>query len=439
MTAFGEIATAVEAMRRGAWHTSRSRSARSLSTRETRTRRRGGAAATQTVGTSTAFQRSSRPPCGSRARMSRCSCSARAAPARSWSRARSTLAARARRAPFVAINCAAMPDDAARERAVRSRARRVHRRDAPTRAGLFERGRRRHAVPRRDRRHAARAAGEAAARARRSARSDRVGGDATQRTSTCASSPRRNRDLDAARSRDGTVPRGPLLPARRRRRSRCRRCASAATTSRCSPQHFLARHGGTRLAAARRFAADALARCAATRWPGNVRELENVVERLAILGTASELDAGDLRRLAPHLTGSPPAFETARDELCRCARSRMSTSPGSCSGATRIARARRRSSASIHRRSTGARSRHALARTSRDALGVMRPARPVLQSARPRAPTRAQPRETPRVDAGAPAARGRSGGIHVEASRMGRRADEAVPAPADRTRAGRRG
>ena len=41
--------------------------------------------------------------------------------------------------------------DAARERAVRPRARRLHRRDA-ARAGLIERGPRRHAVPRRDRR-----------------------------------------------------------------------------------------------------------------------------------------------------------------------------------------------------------------------------------------------------------------------------------------------
>ena len=50
-------------------------------------------------------------------------------------------------------------------------------------------------------------------------------------------------------------------------------------------------------------------------WPGNVRELENVVERLAILGTTAELGAGDARRLAPRLVGSPSAFVTARAEL----------------------------------------------------------------------------------------------------------------------------
>ena len=55
--------------------------------------------------------------------------------------------------------------DAVRERAVRPRARRVHRRDRQQ-AGPVRARRRRHAVPRRDRRAAAVGAGEAAARAR---------------------------------------------------------------------------------------------------------------------------------------------------------------------------------------------------------------------------------------------------------------------------------
>ena len=45
-----------------------------------------------------------------RRRARRCSCSARAAPARSCSRATSTSAARAPTAPFVAVNCAAIPE-----------------------------------------------------------------------------------------------------------------------------------------------------------------------------------------------------------------------------------------------------------------------------------------------------------------------------------------
>ena len=66
--------------------------------------------------------------------------------------------------PFVAVNCGAMPRDAPRERAVRPRARRVHRRGQRDARAASSR-RRRHAVPRRDRRAAAGAAGEAAARA----------------------------------------------------------------------------------------------------------------------------------------------------------------------------------------------------------------------------------------------------------------------------------
>ena len=79
-------------------------------------------------------------------------------------------------------------------------------------------GRRRHAVPRRDRRAAARPAGQAAARARRSARSSRVGGD--QRRPRRRAHHRRDQPRSRARGRRGPLPRGPLLPAQRRSRSR---------------------------------------------------------------------------------------------------------------------------------------------------------------------------------------------------------------------------
>ena len=78
---------------------------------------------------------------------------------------------------------------APRERALRPREGRVHRRDRATRRPLRG-GRRRHALPRRDRRHAARAAGEAAPRPRGAhvrARRRRP----RRSRSTCASSPRR--------------------------------------------------------------------------------------------------------------------------------------------------------------------------------------------------------------------------------------------------------
>ena len=66
-------------------------------------------------------------------------------------------------APFIAVNLAAHSARARRERAVRSRARRVHRR-APAAARQVRARVERHAVPRRDRRSAARPAGQAAAR-----------------------------------------------------------------------------------------------------------------------------------------------------------------------------------------------------------------------------------------------------------------------------------
>ena len=61
---------------------------------------------------------------------------ARPAPARSWSRARihDDSAARAT-GPFVKVNCAAIPDGAARERAVRPREGRVHRRGRQRKPG----------------------------------------------------------------------------------------------------------------------------------------------------------------------------------------------------------------------------------------------------------------------------------------------------------------
>ena len=59
-----------------------------------------------------------------------------------------------RDSPFVAVNCGAIPEPLLESRAVRPRARRVHRRRAGAQ-GAVPGGRRRHALPRRDRRHAA--------------------------------------------------------------------------------------------------------------------------------------------------------------------------------------------------------------------------------------------------------------------------------------------
>ena len=71
------------------------------------------------------------------------------------------------KAPFLALNCAAIPENAAGERAVRPRERRLHRRRPPPHRQVRA-VQRRHPLPRRDRRHAAGLAGQDAAAARRS-------------------------------------------------------------------------------------------------------------------------------------------------------------------------------------------------------------------------------------------------------------------------------
>ena len=72
---------------------------------------------------------------------------------------------RRKKSPFLPLNCGAVSPTPDRERAVRPREGQLHRRRPPAQ-GLLRARARRHAVPRRDHRDAAGAAGQAAARAR---------------------------------------------------------------------------------------------------------------------------------------------------------------------------------------------------------------------------------------------------------------------------------
>jgi two-component system, NtrC family, response regulator HydG len=59
-------------------------------------------------------------------------------------------------------------------------------------------------------------------------------------------------------------------------------------------EHFLARFADENGKSIRGFSDDALAKIAAHRWPGNVRELENAVERAVVLASGDRIDAEDL-------------------------------------------------------------------------------------------------------------------------------------------------
>jgi DNA-binding NtrC family response regulator len=65
-------------------------------------------------------------------------------------------------------------------------------------------------------------------------------------------------------------------------------------------EHYLA-HFASEMGRNLRFANDAGKVLTAYPWPGNVRELVNVVERLAVLSVADEIDAATIRRLLPEM------------------------------------------------------------------------------------------------------------------------------------------
>jgi two-component system response regulator FlrC len=77
-------------------------------------------------------------------------------------------------------------------------------------------------------------------------------------------------------------------------------------------EHFLAVHGA-RLGRRARLTADAAAKLAGYPWPGNVRELENVIQRALILAPDERIEAAHLRlpETTPPTT-APTAAETTR-------------------------------------------------------------------------------------------------------------------------------
>ena len=172
------------------------------------------------------------------------------------------------------VNCARRRREPGRDRAVRPRARRLHRRRAAPRRAVRA-GRRRHPVPRRDRRAAAglqakllrvledRGICAGRQRARAQGRRARRRGDQPR--------PLRGRGARAAASaRTCTTGCG-------HRARRCRRCASAAATCQLLARALPGRPAAARYGARRCAWTPARSRRSAGHaWPGNVRELRNV-------------------------------------------------------------------------------------------------------------------------------------------------------------------
>ena len=68
---------------------------------------------------------------------------------------------------------------------------------------------------------------------------------------------------------------------------------------------------------ARRMSGEVLERLEAYPWPGNVRELENLIERLVILCEAEEVGLEQLERFAPRLASGPFPLDVAIERVVK--------------------------------------------------------------------------------------------------------------------------
>ena len=183
--------------------------------------------------------------------------------------------------PFVALNCGARPETLL-ESELFGHARGAFTGAVARQAGALRARRRRHALPRRDRRDAARRAGEAAARAAGAARS--AASAATATAPGRRARHRRHQPRPRGDGAAGTLPRGPLLPARASSAFAIPPLRERRDDIPLLAEHFVARYSrrsdGRDRGHRRRRARDALL---ALRLPGNVRELEHVIERAILL------------------------------------------------------------------------------------------------------------------------------------------------------------
>ena len=181
--------------------------------------------------------------------------------------------------PFVALNCGGPPRAPGRERAVRPRAGRVHRRERHP-EGRVRGGRAGHPVPRRDRRAAARRRRPSCSACWRSARSR--GSAARRRSPWRRGSSRRPTATWRRRSRPGGSGRTSTTGSTSTR-SWSRRCASGGATCRRSPSGSPPRSARASASGPSGSPPDTLELLMGYDWArNNVRELRNVVERMII-------------------------------------------------------------------------------------------------------------------------------------------------------------
>ncbi len=215
-----------------------------------------------------------------------------------WPPSRCT-AGRPRDGPFVDAQLRRDPGRAGRERAVRPRARGRSPARSRRKAGALEARRRRHGVPRRDRRAAASRMQAKLLRVLEGERSRRVGGTRERD----GRHPRRRRDQPRPRGDEvkaGPLPRRtsstasaratvvlPPLRERPRRRSRSSRAASSPGLRARAPR------------AARRSRRRRCSALVAYDWPGNVRELRNVIEYAAATVAEATLEPWHLPDRSP--------------------------------------------------------------------------------------------------------------------------------------------